>query len=171
MSIMRSLRYTACVASLVTLSSSVAFAQSVEDFYKGKTIRLIVGSGAGGGSDVISRVFAKYMVAHIPGHPTIIVQNIATAGGVIATAQLYNTLPRDGTAIGSVMRTIPVMPLLTDKDLNYDPRKMGWLGSLNKETNVIIAWHTSSIQTIVTEARDNGIFQKGASVARATIVL
>lgn len=148
MAIIRALQNAVCIAVLLAGSTSLSSAQSVEDFYKGKTIRLIVGSGAGGGSDVISRVFAKYMVAHIPGKPTIIVQNIATAGGVIATAQLYNTLPRDGTAIGSVMRTIPVMPLLTDKDLNYDPRKMGWLGSLNKETNVIIAWHTSPIQTI-----------------------
>lgn len=148
MSMIGALRSAVCVASLMALSSFPAVAQSVEEFYKGKTVRLIVGSGAGGGSDVFARMFTKYFANHLPGRPTVVIQNIATAGGVIAIAQLYNTQPRDGTVIASVQRTIPVMPLMTDKDLNYDSRKMGWLGSLNKETNVIIAWHTSPIQTI-----------------------
>jgi tripartite-type tricarboxylate transporter receptor subunit TctC len=133
---------------LVALSGTMASAETVEEFYHGKTIKLIVGSGAGGGSDALSRIFAKYFTQHMPGKPAVVVQNLPGAGGVTAAAQIFNTQPRDGTVFASVMRTIPVLPLLTEKPLNYDPLKMSWIGSLNRETNVIVAWHTSPVQTL-----------------------
>lgn len=136
----------AATASMLALTAP-ALGQSVEQFYKGKQIRLVVGSGAGGGGDVFARIFAKYLPKHLPGSPAIVVQNVPGAGGVVATAQLYNTQPRDGTAIAAVMRTIPMMPLLVEKDVNFDSRKLNWLGSLNKESNVIVVWHTSPVQT------------------------
>lgn len=134
---------TLCAAALFT----AAQAQSVEQFYKDKTIRLIVGSGAGGGSDVLSRLFARHLTKHIPGNPQVVVQNLPAAGGVVAAQQIFNTQPRDGTVIGSVMRTVPLMPLVTGQDLKYDPLKLNWLGSLNRETNVIVVWHTARAQT------------------------
>jgi tripartite-type tricarboxylate transporter receptor subunit TctC len=139
---------TVATAFAVLTSVMPASAQTVESFYKGKTIKLVVGSGAGGGNDVFARIFAKYLPKHLPGSPMVIVQNVPAAGGVVATAQMANTQPRDGTVIAAVNRTIPMMPLLVDKDLNFDSRKLGWLGSLNKETNVIIVWHTSPVNTI-----------------------
>ena len=135
-------------AAAVAALTGIAAAESVEDFYKGKTIRVIVGSGAGGGSDVYTRVFVKYFSNHMPGNPTVIVQNVPAAGGVVAAQQIFNTAPRDGTAFASVMRTIPLMPLLTDGKLNYDPLRMSWLGSLNRETNVIVTWNTSATKTL-----------------------
>lgn len=136
----------AAMAATVALTAP-AFGQSVEQFYKGKQVKLLVGSGAGGGGDVFARIFAKHLPKHLPGSPSIVVQNVPAAGGVVATAQLYNTQPRDGTAIAAVMRTIPMMPLLVEKDVNFDSRKLNWLGSLNKESNVIVVWHTSPIMT------------------------
>ncbi len=125
-----------------------AIAQGVADFYRGKTLSMIIGSGAGGGSDVFSRVFSRYLTKHMPGHPRIIVQNLPAAGGVVAAQEIFNTAPRDGTVLGSVMRTIPFMPLLTEQKVSYDANKMNWLGSLNRETNVIVTWHTSPSKTL-----------------------
>lgn len=141
-----SFRKAATVVATLAVLVSQASAQSVEEFYKGKTLKMIVGSGASGGGDVFARMFSKYLPKHLPGSPTIVVQNMPAAGGIVAASHLYNAGPRDGTLIAAVMRTVPIMPLLSDKDLNYDPRKLNWLGSLNSETNVIIAWHTSPIQ-------------------------
>jgi tripartite-type tricarboxylate transporter receptor subunit TctC len=132
-------------AAVGTLASGRAMAQSVEEFYKGKTITLMVGSGAGGGDDVFARLFAKYLPKYLPGNPTVIVQNQPGAGGLVAATQMFTTQPRDGTVIASVMRTVPLMPLLSDKPVNFDSRKLNWLGSLSAETNVIIVWNTSPV--------------------------
>ncbi len=85
--IVRLTRMLALSAALIVAGSAVAAGEGVEDFYKGKTVRLIVGSGAGGGSDVFSRIFAKYFGRHMPGNPTAIVQNVPAAGGVVASAR------------------------------------------------------------------------------------
>jgi tripartite-type tricarboxylate transporter receptor subunit TctC len=136
------------LAFLIAAMATPTQAQSVQDFYSGKSVKLIVGSGAGGGSDVLSRIFSKYLTRHIPGNPPVIVQNLPAAGGVIAAQEMYNTQPKDGTVIASVMRTVPLLPLLSGDDLKYDSRKMNWLGSLNSETNVIVVWHTAKAKTI-----------------------
>lgn len=133
---------------IAVLASTAVSAQTVEEFYKGKTIKLIVGSGASGGNDIFARTFAKYYSKHIPGNPVIVVQNLPANGGVAAAATLYNKEARDGTVIAAVTRTIPILPITQDHDLQYDPLKMNWLGSLNKEANVIIAWHTSPIKSL-----------------------
>src|SRR4051812_34582272 len=103
------------VAITAALATQAAFAQSVEQFYKGKTITLIVGSGAAGGDDIFARVFAKYLPNYLPGHPNVVVQNQPGAGGLVAATQMFNIQPRDGTVIASVMRTVPMMPLLSDQ--------------------------------------------------------
>ena len=134
--------------AMAALSAGIASAQTIEEFYKGKTIKLIVGSGASGGNDVFARTFARYYSKHIPGNPVIVVSNLPANGGVAAAAAIFNKEARDGTVIAAVTRTIPIMPLTVDRDLQYDPLKMNWLGSLNKESNVIVAWHTSPIKTL-----------------------
>ena len=128
-------------------ASHAASAQSVEQFYKGKRITLIVGSGVAGGDDVFARLVAKYLPKYLPGSPTVVVQNLAGAGGLVAATQMFHTQPRDGTVIAAVLRTVPMMPLLSDQPLNYDPRQMNWLGSLGAETNTIVVWNTSPDKT------------------------
>ena len=129
------------------LAANAALAQSVEQFYKGKRITLIVGSGVAGGDDVFARLVAKYLPKYMPGSPTVVVQNLAGAGGLVAATQMFHTQPRDGTVIAAVLRTIPMMPLLSEQPLNYDPRQMNWLGSLGAETNIIVVWNTSPDKT------------------------
>jgi tripartite-type tricarboxylate transporter receptor subunit TctC len=134
-------------AMAVCVSAGAVLAQSVEDFYKGKTITLIVGSGAGANDDLYARIFAKYLPKYMPGNPTVVVQNQPNAGGLVAATQLYATAPRDGTMIASVMRAIPTMPLVSNQPVNFDSSKLNWLGSLSKETNIIIVWETSPDKT------------------------
>lgn len=137
----------ACALLAAVALASPTAAQSVAEFYKGKTVTLIVGSGASGGDDTFARIFAKYVPRHLPGSPSIVVQNQPGAGGVLAAANMYNTASRDGTVFGSVLRGVPTTPLLSDIPVNFDSRRLNWLGSLSKETNVIIVWHTAAAKS------------------------
>lgn len=132
-------------AALTTLPAA---ADPVADFYRGKSVKVLVGSTAGGGNDLFARMFAKHFGKHVPGNPTWSVVNMPGAGGLLVTRQIYTLQPKDGTVIAAVQRGIPLEPLLSGKDLQYDAQKMKWLGSLNKETNLIIAWHTAPVKTV-----------------------
>jgi tripartite-type tricarboxylate transporter receptor subunit TctC len=128
--------------------STGANAQSVEDFYRGRSARLIVAAAAGGGADLYARVVARHLAKHIPGHPTFIVQNTPGAGGLLVARQLQSAAPADGSAIALLQRNNLIEPLMSDRDLGFDPRKVTWIGSLNRDTYLIFSWHTSGIRTI-----------------------
>ena len=104
----------AVTASLIVgaLASADAHAQSVADFYRGKTIEILVGAAAGGGYDVVARLIANHMTRHIPGNPTIVVRNMPGATGLIMTNHLYNVARRDGTVIGMPTSNVPIEPRL-----------------------------------------------------------
>lgn len=89
-----------------------AGAQSVEQFYKGKQINLVIGADVAGGYDTYGRLLARFMPKHIPGQPSMIVQIMPGAGGVVAANYLYNVASKDGLTIGTVQRQIPQGPLL-----------------------------------------------------------
>src|ERR1700753_2684223 len=87
---------------LAALACAPAAAQEdIAAFYKGKTVRIVVGTAAGGGYDLFARIVARPLAGHIPGTPAVIVQNLPAAGGLVMTNQLYATAPRDGTVIGA----------------------------------------------------------------------
>ena len=117
-------------------------------FYKGKTVRLIVGIGVGSGYDINARLLARHLAAHIPGQPAIIVQNQPGAGSLAMTNALYNTGPFDGTVIGASFNGMPTTPLLQPGGARFDPVKLNWLGSTNRETQVLYVWHTAPAQTL-----------------------
>ena len=131
-----------------TAITSVASAQSVENFYKGKEIRLTSSSDVGGGYDATARLLARYMPNHMPGNPRIIVQNMPGAGGIKAANYLYNVAPKDGLAIGGVHRTVPQAPQLGLPGTQFDANKFFWLGSMANEVSVCVAWHESPVKTI-----------------------
>ena len=131
----------------LTALHTAASAQSVADFYKGKTIRMVVGIGVGSGYDVNARLLARHLVNHIPGNPAVIVNNQPGAGSATMTAQLYNTGPFDGTVIGAAFAGMPTLPLLGPGDVRFDPTKLNWLGNTNRETHVTYVWHTSPVQS------------------------
>src|SRR5215213_9124049 len=134
--------------SVLCLSAvTPAAAQDVASFYRGKQIRFLVGSSAGGGYDLFARLVARHMVRHIPGNPNIIVQNQPAVGGVVMTNQLYTQGPRDGTVIGVPLNGIPTAPLLTS-GTQFDASRLIWVGSTNREAYVAFVWHTVPVESI-----------------------
>ncbi len=131
-------RTALAVATLALGAAAVATparaAEGVENFYHGKTIHFIVGFGAGGGSfDAYARLAARYMPDHIPGHPSVIVQNMPGAGSLNALNYVMHSAPRDGTVIGLVNPVIAVRARLQPKLVPHDPRKMSWIGSMTTD--------------------------------------
>jgi tripartite-type tricarboxylate transporter receptor subunit TctC len=122
--------------------------EDVAAFFKGKTLRLIVGIGVGSGYDINARLLARYMAAHIPGQPTIIVQNQPGAGSLTMTNALYNAGPFDGTVMGASFNGMPTTPLLQPAGARFDPVKLNWLGSTNRETQAMYVWHTAPAQVL-----------------------
>src|SRR3954454_15259679 len=130
------IRVAAALLVTLALVVSPARADAVSDFYKGKTVTFIVGYGTGGGYDVFARLLARYLGKYIPGNPSVIVQNMPGAGSMRAVNALYNTAPKDGTAIGMFGRDMPLIALLgTNSGVQFDPRKFIWLGSSSDFSN------------------------------------
>lgn len=125
-----------------------AKAQPAADFYKGKTISLVVSSSAGGGYDMLARAISRHLPKHIPGSPIVAVRNMPGAGGIVATNFIYNVAPKDGLTIGGVQNNTPFEPLLGTKEADYDPKKFNWLGSPSYETGLLIAWNTVPVTTV-----------------------
>ena len=124
-----------------------ASAQSPAEFYKGKSIDVIVGSLAGGGYDQYARVLARHMPAHIPGRPQMVVKNSPGGGGRLAMNQVYSLAAKDGTAIGITTRNVTWDPLFGEQ-VTFDPTKLYWLGSLNSDTSLCVVWHTTPHKTL-----------------------
>ena len=134
-------------AFYVILAVPAGAQDDVAAFYRGKQLRMIVGSAVGGGYDLFARIVARHIVHHIPGSPTIIVQNQPAAGGVVMTNQLYGQGPKDGTVIGVPINGLPTAPLL-QSGTQFDPERLIWLGSTNREAYVAFVWHTVPVTRI-----------------------
>jgi tripartite-type tricarboxylate transporter receptor subunit TctC len=134
------------VALTTFYSTARAEAQGVAEFYRGKTIRMVVGIDVGSGYDVNARLLARYLSNHIPGNPTIVVQNQPGAGSATMTAQLNAAGPFDGTVIGAAFAGMPTLPLLSPGKVRFDPTQLIWLGNTNRETHVTYVWHTAPVQ-------------------------
>jgi tripartite-type tricarboxylate transporter receptor subunit TctC len=122
-------------------------AESAADFYRGKTVTLTVGYSAGGGYDTYARILAHHMGRHIPGNPTIVVQNAPGAGSMRAANMLYNVAPKDGTAFGMFGRGIALEPLIGTSPAQFDAKKFLWLGSGTEEAAVVVIRAQAGIKT------------------------
>ena len=132
----------------VFAAAAAAQAQSVEKFYKGKRVKMIVGGSPGGGYDTYARAFARYYKNYIPGKPSIIAQNMQGAGGIRATNYIASgAVPRDGSVFATSLRTVATEPLFHPKAVKYDATKLNWLGSLANEISICVTWHTSPVKT------------------------
>jgi tripartite-type tricarboxylate transporter receptor subunit TctC len=135
------------LGTVLALASSVARAQPVDEFYRGRQISWILSADAGGGYSAYALAFAPYFSAHIPGRPKIVVQNMPGAGGIRAMLYLSSVAPKDGTTIGMVHSSVPFAPLYGIEGARFDPRQMNWIGSVDASTGICVAWHTSKIKT------------------------
>src|SRR5438094_4583498 len=138
----------ALLVVLAAAAPAVAQQEEAQAFFRGKTLRLIVGIAVGSGYDINARLLARHMAAHIPGQPIIIVQNQPGAGSPAMTNALYNSGPFDGTVMGASFNGMPTTPLLQPAGARFDPVKFNWLGSTNRETQVMYVWHTAPAQTL-----------------------
>ena len=122
-----------------------AHAQKVD--FSGQKITLAIGSTAGGAYDLYGRLVARHLGNHLPGNPTIVPQNMPGAGNLIAVNWLYNSAPKDGTAIVIVQNTAPYENLMGNSNARFDARRFNWLASLNGYTAIAMVWHTAPIMT------------------------
>lgn len=118
------------------------------DFYAGKTIRIVVGFGPGGGYDAYARLLSRHLGDHIPGHPSIVVENMDGAGSLTATNYVYSNAPKDGTVLGAINQNIPMYQLLGGNGAHFDVTKFNWIGAQASSSGVIFAWHTAGINTL-----------------------
>jgi tripartite-type tricarboxylate transporter receptor subunit TctC len=127
--------------------ASPVHAAAPADFYKGRTIQVIVGFSSGGGYDLYARVLARHLGKHIPGNPSVVPQNMPGAGSLKAANYLYNVAPRDGTVFGTFDRGLPMERLLgrTDGE-RFDATRFTWIGSVTDEPVVCVFSSRSGIR-------------------------
>jgi len=129
----------ALVGLAVILGAGQVSADEVADFYKGKTITILLGTGPGRSYDLYARTVGDHLVSHIPGKPNYVMQYMRGAGGVKATNYLYNVAPKDGSVIATLFSTLPSLRLFRPEAAKYEPLKFSWLGAFSSVVNVVIA--------------------------------
>ncbi len=136
---MRAFRVTAASAILFVLAAG-AYAQSPAEFYKGKTVDMMIGYSVGGGYDVYARLISRHLGNHIPGNPAVTPKNMEGAGSLRLANWLYNVAPKTGTVIGTIGRGTGFDPLFGHKAAKFDGTRFNWIGSANDEVSVCVVW-------------------------------
>jgi tripartite-type tricarboxylate transporter receptor subunit TctC len=145
---LRALAAAVAAGALIQANRPARAADPIADFYSGRNVQLVIGYAPGGGYDVYARALARYMGRHIPGNPSIVVQNMPGAGSIKAANYLYNIAPKDGSAFGGFSRGAFLDPLLGRADgVQYVAAKYGWLGSISNEVGVCAFRSDSGIAT------------------------
>jgi tripartite-type tricarboxylate transporter receptor subunit TctC len=144
----RTALFAAFLASPLLAAGSTAQADAVADFYKGKSISLIIGFPPGGGYNAYARTIGDHISRHIPGSPKIIVRNMPGASSLRAANHVYNAAPRDGTAIGAFSAGAIFAPLFGNKKAQFETAKFTWIGNGEKSVGTCAVWHTSGIKTV-----------------------
>jgi len=135
----------ACAVALTLASSTSAGA---EDFYKGKTLTLVVGYASGGSYDINARLIARHLSRFIPGNPTVVVSNMPGAGSLRSVQYVQKIAPKDGTVLDMFDFTQITNSLLTPDKVPVDFRKFKWIGSVAQDVAVCYAWHTLNVKTL-----------------------
>jgi tripartite-type tricarboxylate transporter receptor subunit TctC len=143
-------RKLAIAACLVVATAGSASAQdAVASFYKGRNVTIIVGSSPGGGYDLYARLLSRFMSKHIPGSPTIVVQNMPGAASNVAASYVYNVAPKDGTVLGGLFMGAVLDPLLGDgKRITHDVSKFNFIGNANSDAYVCIVRTDAAVKTM-----------------------
>jgi tripartite-type tricarboxylate transporter receptor subunit TctC len=141
-------RCALAVVAITMCHAPAATAQSAAPgFFAGKQINLICGAAVGGGYDALARLLARHLGRHIPGNPTVIVQNMPAAGSLAATNVIANTAPKDGLTISLIQRGMLLTRLINPSAVRFDLDKLNWIGSLSSEVGLAFAWYTSAHKT------------------------
>jgi tripartite-type tricarboxylate transporter receptor subunit TctC len=136
------------VALLLAASADASRADAISDFYKGKTIRLIISADAGGSYDSDARLVGRHIGRHIPGNPTVVPENMLGASGRTAATYMYNAASKDGSVIAVMQQSLPMGQALGEPGVNYDAAKFNWIGSPVRPDETLVVWHTTGVKTI-----------------------
>jgi tripartite-type tricarboxylate transporter receptor subunit TctC len=156
------------MAAAVFLSALPAQAEPIEDFYRGKTLRMLIGYGPGGGYDIYGRLVAEFLPRHLPGKPTIIAQNMPGAGSFAAASYIQDVAPKDGTVFGSLAQTL-ALDSMTNTSAKVDVAKMPYLGRVVTNIDVGAALTKTGIKSF--EDVRSKQYNVGASGGGSTTVL
>ena len=132
----------------IVACAHMSAARAADDFYKGKTIDLVIGYSPGATYDLYARLLSRHLGNHIPGNPRIVPRNLAGAGSRVAVNYIYNVAAQDGTALGTADQSLAVEQAMGDKQLTVDVNKLQWIGNPVVSNNTSVAWHTSQIRSV-----------------------
>jgi tripartite-type tricarboxylate transporter receptor subunit TctC len=132
-----------CILAL----AQVPAAAGAQETFQGKTVSVFVAASVGGGYDFYARLLARHIGKHLPGNPTVVVKNMPGAGGVVLANYLQTRAARDGTEFGALEHGTAFTSLLTGGRAEFDPTRLGWLGSMEQFTPIVAVWHTSPIRS------------------------
>ncbi len=155
--------YVALVAALMVALALPSRAADEDDFYRGKTITIIIPIGPGGAYDAYARLVSRHLGKQLPGNPVIIARNMPGGGGVIASNHLYNVAPRDGTTLAIITSSFANEQLFGNPQIRYDARQFLAIGRLLDTTSVLFFWHTSPIKTL------NDLLTRPATMAISSV--
>ena len=135
-------------APAIAASAIPVTAEPVADFFRGRTIQMVIGVSAGGDYDLRARLLSRHLPKYIPGNPKIVPQNMLGAGGLVAANWLANVAPKDGTALLAISSNLPVAQATGLDGVKYDVRKFSYIGNTTDSPNVINSWHTTGVTRI-----------------------
>jgi tripartite-type tricarboxylate transporter receptor subunit TctC len=164
----KGLRVALTGAALLAFGSAAA-ADEASDFYRGRTITVIVGFGAGGGYDLYARLLAHYLGNHIAGQPNVVVQNMEGAGSVRAANYVYSVAPKDGTVIAAVNQNMPMYQMLGGAGAQFNAADINWLGSMASSNGTLYTWYQSGIKSIE-DAKSRDVLLGGAGTTSDSFI-
>ena len=138
---------TKAAAVGISFATGAARAQTPEQFYRGRTMEMIIGYPPGGSNDIYARLVARHIGKYIPGNPTVVIRNLPGAGSIVAGNYLYTLAPKDGTVLGLVSPTMPLDEKLGAQGVKFESAKFNWIGRVAPSTNICFYWHGSPIKT------------------------
>jgi len=137
-------RWSTCIVAALGLLTPISVrADAISDFYRGKNLTVLIGSGAGGGEDQVARAVVRHLSKHVPGNPVVVPKNMGGGGGVQVPNYVNSVAPKDGTTLGFVLPSLVFDPLFAGKRAGegFDPKTMRWLGGPARYASVAIAWN------------------------------
>lgn len=149
-----------CFAAVLAAGINGGAAAQDANFYAGKQVRLIVGTGVGGGYDAYARLVARFMPKYIPGEPTIIVQSMPGASGATAVSYLYAQAPRDGLVIATFNSAMPFYQAIGQPGTRFKSDELSWIGNMSQGASIFVLWHTTGVHTVA-DARKTEIIMGG----------
>lgn len=155
----------ALALGLMALASTARAQPAEADFFKGKTVSVVVAYPPGGGYDAYGRLFVMHVGRHLPGSPTVIVRNMPGASGIVAANYLYNNAPNDGTVMAIFSSSSAFAPLFGNERAQFKTDKFTWLGVIDQTTSTCASWHTSGIRSFDDLLTRPAIFGAAASTA------